>query len=84
MVLLIGLIYPSCYEATQMFRNGAEGVKDYLTDLGNYADFLYIFGSIAMSFLHYQGSPDTLASKVVMIFVILLSVIRTMKFMRIF
>ena len=67
-----------------MCKSGTEGVKEYLMDLGNYADFLYIFGSAAMSLLHYQLNPFHFASKVVMIFVILLSCIRTLKFMRIF
>jgi hypothetical protein len=67
-----------------MCQDGIGGCKDYLTDLGNYADFLYIFGSVAMSLLHYELNPFHFASKVVMILVILLSCIRTLKFMRIF
>lgn len=59
------------------------GVWDYLTNPANYFDILYIFGSILMSLLHITVDPFQILSKVVMIFVILQSIVRTFKCMRI-
>jgi len=60
------------------------GIADYLTDLGNYFDLLYIWGSVAMSLMHIILDPFDFASKLVMIAVIMLSCVRTFKFLRIF
>jgi hypothetical protein len=79
-ILLGGIIYPFCYESTQMFKSGP---YDYLTTPGNYFDILYIFGSILMSLLHMTVDPFNILSKIVMIFVILQSIVRTFKSMRI-
>ena len=80
MILLGGIVYPFCYEATRMVKTG---VWDYLTNPANYFDILYIFGSILMSLLHITVDPFQILSKVVMIFVILQSIVRTFKCMRI-
>ena len=45
---------------------------------------LYIVGSIGMSVAHVIIDPFQLLSKVIMISVIMLSIVRTFKFMRIF
>lgn len=50
----------------------------------NLMDVLYIIGSIAMSISHLVNNPFDIVSKIIMIFVIMLSIIRTFKFMRIF
>jgi hypothetical protein len=79
-VLLGGIVYPFCYESTKMIKTGA---KEYLTTPANYFDILYIFGSILMSLLHMFDNPYKILSKTVMIFVILQSIVRTFKCMRI-
>ena len=80
MILLGGIVYPFCYESTRMVKTG---VWDYLTNPANYFDILYIFGSILMSLLHITVDPFQILSKVVMIIVILQSIVRTFKCMRI-
>jgi len=80
LILLGGIVYPFCYESTRMVKTG---VWDYLTNPANYFDILYIFGSILMSLLHITVDPFQILSKVVMIFVILQSIVRTFKCMRI-
>ena len=80
MILLGGIVYPFCYESTRMVKTG---VWEYLTNPANYFDILYIFGSILMSLLHITVDPFQILSKVVMIFVILQSIVRTFKCMRI-
>lgn len=50
----------------------------------NLMDVAYIAGSIAMSISHLIYDPFNIASKVIMICVIMLSIFRTFKFMRIF
>ena len=67
-ILLGGIIYPFCYESTQMVRTG---VAEYLMSPRHYFDILYIFGSILMSLLHMTVNPFNILSKIVMIFVIL-------------
>lgn len=79
-ILLGGIVYPFCYESTQMVKSGP---IDYITTPGNYFDILYIFGSILMSLLHMTMDPFNILSKIVMIFVILQSIVRTFKSMRI-
>lgn len=81
-VLLLGVIYPASYEIIQMCKGG---VMDYLTDSGNYVDLIYIYGSIAMSFLHGSSlGPYHFASKLLMCIVALLAIRRTFNFLRIF
>ena len=80
-ILLGGIFYPFMYELVQCFK---VGVCAYITSFKNWGDMLYIFGSIAMSVAHLVLDPFRLVSKVIMIAVIMLSIVRTFKFMRIF
>ena len=57
---------------------------NYFTQIKNWGDVLYILGSIGMSVSHIVLDPFELISKVIMISVIMLSIVRTFKFMRIF
>lgn len=79
-VLLVGILYPMIYEIIQMRKIGLE---DYFTDLGNYADLVYIFGSVAMSFVH-MNDPYTFGSKLLMSIIVILAIRRTFNFLRIF
>ena len=79
-VLLVGILYPMIYEIIQMFKIGLE---DYFTDLGNYADLVYIFGSVAMSFVH-MDDPYSFGSKLLMSIIVILAIRRTFNFLRIF
>ena len=80
-ILLGGILYPFVYECVQLWR---QGFWPYFTSVKNWGDVLYIFGSIGMSVAHVVIDPFHLTSKVIMISVIMLSIIRTFKFMRIF
>ena len=42
-LLMVGIFYPWLYDFTQLIRGG---LSDYLSDPWNYADMLYIYGSI--------------------------------------
>jgi hypothetical protein len=42
-LLACGLLYPAGYDLTQLFKSG---LVEYLSEAWNYADLLYIFGSI--------------------------------------
>lgn len=68
------------YEIIQMFKIGLE---DYFTDLGNYADLVYIFGSVAMAFVH-MDDPYSFGSKLLMSIIVILAIRRTFNFLRIF
>ena len=74
-------MYAFGYECVQLYK---QGFVTYFTFLKNWGDVLYIFGSIGMSVAHVVINPFQLISKVIMIMVIMLSIIRTFKFMRIF
>mgnify|MGYP001005537399 CR=1 FL=1 len=80
-ILLGGIIYPLIYELLVMIK---KGFFNYIGDLSNIIDVLYIVGSIAMSISHLLMTPFDIFSKIIMIFVIMLSITRTFKFMRIF
>jgi len=62
-----------------------KGFVAYLFNLNEVIiDILYILGSIGMTISHLLTDPFHIASKIIMILVILLSIIRTYKFMKIF
>jgi hypothetical protein len=60
------------------------GISDYLSDLGNYIDLLYIWGSIAMSILHIVLTPYATISKILMSLIVVLAIRRTFSFLKIF
>lgn len=80
-VLLSGIVYPFTYE---IFQLRSQGVVDYFTDSNNFSDQLYIWLSILMTFLHVFMDPENLLSQIVMVLVIILSINRTFKILRIF
>jgi hypothetical protein len=81
-LLLAGVIYPAIYEGIQAWNGG---ITDYLSDTGNYIDLIYIWGSIAMSFVHGSSlGPYAFVSKLMMCIVALLAIRRTFNILRIF
>jgi len=64
-----------------MFKGG---VVNYLSDIGNYIDLLYIWGSIAMSIIHGYLTPYHNISIILMCLVALLAIRRTFNILRIF
>ena len=64
-----------------MFKNG---IGEYLSDLGNYIDLIYIWGSIAMSILHMILTPYATISKILMSLIVILAIRRTFSFLKLF
>ena len=80
LILLAGIVYPSLYSLALIFTYRLE----YFLMPSNWVDVFYIGGSITQCLLHLEKGPFNFESKFVMIFVIMFSLIRTFKFMRIF
>ena len=80
-LLAFGTFYPAIYDFSQMYHTGT---KDYLADKWNWIDMLYILASISQVILHSVTSPFTVASKLAMIMVLILSLGKTFFYMRIF
>ena len=59
-----GVLYPMWYELRQFKVIGWE---DYLQDIGNYNDMLYIWGSFVNIFLQNTAGPRSLSSQIIMI-----------------
>jgi hypothetical protein len=66
---------------TQMARGG---LVEYFSDPQNYADLLYIYGSIANIVLQLYLGPFHIVSKILMCFIVLLLISKTFFFLRIF
>jgi hypothetical protein len=80
-LLAIGILYPALYDITQLFRGG---IGDYFSDLSNYGDLLYIYGSLANIILQLKLGPFHIVSKIFMCIIVLLLVSKTFFFLRIF
>lgn len=79
-ILALGILYPALYDFTQMFKAGFP----YFVDLWNYSDIAYIFCSIANIVSQKVKGPFALPSKILMIVIILISLMKTFFFLRIF
>ena len=79
--LLVPVSYPLMYESLQAFNGG---ILEYLSDGGNYVDMTYIFGSVAMSFVHYAEGPHIWPSRLLMALVCMLAIRRTFHILKIF
>jgi len=64
-----------------MFKGG---LSEYLEDKWNYIDMLYIWSSIANIVFQNMAGPLQLVSKVLMMIILLLGLIKTFFFLRIF
>lgn len=80
-LLAVGIIYPALYDMTQMVRGG---LLDYFSDLQNYGDMLYIYGSLVNIILQLRLGPFHIVSKVFMCVIVLLLISKTFFFLRIF
>ena len=79
-LLLFGILYPALYDWTQMFKAGAT----YFEDPWNYADMIYIWSSIITLVLQNSIGPAALVSKICMIVIVFLALIKTFFFLRLF
>lgn len=80
-LLIIGIFYPWLYDFIQLCRGG---VMDYLSDPWNYADMVYIYGSILNCILQFILGPFHIACRIIMCIIVILLVVKTFFFMRIF
>ena len=80
-ILCIGIFYPWLYDSIQLFRGG---LVDYLSDPWNYADILYIYGSIVNCVIQFIYGPLHEASRIIMCIIVLLLIMKTFFFLRIF
>uniref|UniRef100_A0A7S3ILI3 Ion transport domain-containing protein n=1 Tax=Strombidium inclinatum TaxID=197538 RepID=A0A7S3ILI3_9SPIT len=77
-IIFVCLFYPLAYDGTQAFKQGAS----YLEDPWNYVDIMHI--SLGYVNIYTQGlGPLLLSSKIIMIIVVLVCLIKTFFFMRI-
>ena len=60
-----------------------QGFLNYFKVISNYTEFLYVIFSISMTIDHILTPPQYFEAKLLMIFVIALSIARTFKQMRI-
>ena len=74
--LLIFVTYPSIYTTVQIIKTGDIASRNI--------DILYIIANVTQSMLHLIESPTAMISKIVMIFVIGMSITRTFKMLTIF
>ena len=79
-LLGVGILYPALYDWTQMFKSGL----DYFSDPWNYADMIYIWSSVVTLVLQNVIGPAHLISKIFMIIIVFLALIKTFFFLRIF
>jgi hypothetical protein len=81
LVLMVMLVVPFCYEVTQAVMVGP---LEYLTDLGNLVDVIFITSAIAMGIVHTIYNPYIFASKLLMWMIGILQFRRTFFFFKIF
>jgi len=79
--LLIGIIYPAGYETYQCYN---DGFANYISDLYNFGDLIYIWGSLANCILQFIYGPELLLTKVIMITLVILLITKTFFFLRMF
>ena len=80
MLLGIGISYPAAYDTLQMIKSGSE----YWLDVWNYTDFLFIWSSfMSIGFQNILG-PLNFWSRTVMIISVLMLLVKTFFFLRIF
>ena len=77
----LGILYPALYDWGQMIKGG---VGEYLSDPWNYADMLYIWGSILNIILQSIYGPYFLVCKILMCIIVGLLIMKTFFFLRIF
>lgn len=79
--LLLGILYPMVYDMAQMYK---AGISVYFSDTANYADFIYIWGSVGNAILQIVYDPFQLPSRIIMCIIVCLLICKTFFFLRIF
>lgn len=77
----MGIIYPMVYDLSQLCK---AGFSAYFSDVGNYVDFVYIWGSVANGILQIIYDPFILPNRILMCIIVCLLIMKTFFFLRIF
>ena len=78
--LFIGMLYPWLYDLAQMIRDGP---KEYFADLWNWADFVYIYGSLINILIQNFVGPYEVVTEILMSVIVVLLIVKTFFFLRI-
>lgn len=80
-LLIIGVVYPTWYDSLQLYKIGP---KAYFSDLTNYNDLVYTWGSLINLYLQNFSDPQNLSNKIIMTFLLLMQLLKSFFFLRIF
>lgn len=80
-LLAIGIIYPAYYDFLQLYK---VGLTVYFSDVTNYSDCLYIWGSIINVVLQNVLGPFHIVCKVIMIIIVLQVLLKSFFFLRVY
>ena len=78
-----GLLYPWGYDTIQLYKSG---LTSYLSEFWNYSDLIFVYSGIINMILQNFTSfqPYDLLCKILMLFTITTSIIKTFFFLRVF
>ena len=79
-LMMVGIIYPSGYDLIQLYMEGF----DYFQDTWNYTDLLFTVLGIANIVFQFTLEPSNLNSTISMSLVLLLALVKSLFFLRIF
>ena len=81
LLLCVGIVYSALYDFGQLLK---AGYVEYFGDPWNYSDILYTYGSFANLMMQFYYGPFHIGSRVMMILVVLMILIKTLSLLRIF
>lgn len=80
-LLALGILYPFFYDNIQLYKTG---FIEYFSQIWNFTDLLFIWSGFANIVIQFYLKPTDLLSKIVIIVVILMAIIKTFFYIRIF
>ena len=80
-LLAVGVAYPAVYDTRQFYMAGLTG---YLSDMSNYSDLIYIWGSVANVVVQSTLEPTHIANKTLLTVIFLMQIVKTFFYLRIF
>lgn len=80
-MLATGILYPFVYDNIQLYKSG---FSEYFSQIWNYTDLLFIWSGFINVIIQFFLDPRHLLSKIFIIIVIMMAIIKTFFFLRIF
>ena len=80
-IMLMGILYPFIYDSIQLYR---VGFVTYFSEFWNYTDILFIWLGLTNIITHYIYDIHRKENIYLQVFVILLAIVKTFFFMRVF